>query len=177
MLSARLILLVSATNLICDDSLGGEPNDKIDQVLAEIVRMNKNLVTLTNKVNGVEKKVDGIEDKVDDVIKKEGELENQVNDVTKQVGEVKKQVEKVDNDVIYNRWKFVGRGWAGAYDDEVGKPSTTMKECVEFCQTKRSSDGDTWNAVAWRVSNGHCYCEKNDRGHHEDSEYLHFRAQ
>ena len=121
MLSVRLIFTVLATTLICDDSLGGEPNDRTGQVLAEIVRMNKN--------------------------------------------------------VIYNRWKFVGRGWAGAYNDEVGKPSTTMKECVEFCQTKRSSDGDAWNAVAWRVPNGHCYCEKNDRGHHEDSEYLHFRAQ
>ena len=103
MLSVRLIFTVLATTLICDDSLGVEPNDRIDQVLAEIVRMNKNVVTLTDKVNGIEKTVNGIEDNVDDVIKKEEELEKQVSDV-------KKQVEKVDSDVIYNTWKFVGKG-------------------------------------------------------------------
>ena len=164
MLSARLILLVSATNLICDDSLGGEPNDKIDQVLAVMVKMSENVETLKNKVNGMEKKVNGIEETV--------------SDVKKQINVVDAKVEKVDTDVIrYNTWKFVDRGHPESADDYVYKAGTTMKECLEFCQTKRMKDGGEWNGVVWHESSRQCYCEKNDRGHQEDSDWLHFRAQ
>ena len=160
--------------------------------------INKNVEVLMVKEDGMEKKVNGIKNQVDEVIKKEGELEihfgdvtkqvgevtKQVGDVTKQLGEVKKQinvvdakVEKVDSDVLYNTWKFVGRGFEGSHEAEVGKVDTTLKECLEFCQTKRMSDGGEWNGVTWVVSTGICFCEKNDRGHGEDSHYLHFRAQ
>ena len=190
--------------------LGGETNDRIDQVLAV-------METLTDKISGMEKKVNGIEetvqtisdmedataehvakleDKVDDVIKKEGEhfgdVTKKVDDVTKQVGvvtkkvrdlskqidNVKKQVKKVDSDVIYSTWKFVGRGWQLSHEAEFYKDgTTTLKECLEFCQTKRMSDGGEWNGVTWNEPTGTCCCEKNDRGHVEVSYSLHFRAQ
>ena len=86
-------------------------------------------------------------------------------------------MEKVDSDVLYNTWKFVGRGDEGSHDGQVYKGPTTLKECLEFCQAKRMSDGGEWNGVVWDVSNRTCFCEKNDRGHREDSDYLHFRAQ
>ena len=216
----RLILLVLATTLICVDSFGGTPNDRIDEVLAVIMDMNRNVKTLTDKVNGMEETVHTIsemedataehvaklEDKVDDVTKQVGDVTKQVGDVTKQVGDVTKQVgdvtkqvgevenqvgevktqinvvdekvEKVDSDVIqYNTWKFVGRGYEGSHDEEVDKDGTTMKECLELCRNKRMSDGGEWDGVVWYVPNGRCWCQKNDRGHREQSNYLHFRAQ
>ena len=149
MLFARLILLVLATTLICDDSLGVEPNDRIDQVLAVMVKMNEKVDVLTGKMNSMEETV----------------------------ADVKKQVEKVDNDVLYNTWKFVGSGFYASHDDQVQKSVYTMKECLEFCQSKRMSDGGEWNGVVWNERNGNCWCEKNDRGHREHSDYQHFRAQ
>ena len=180
----RFIFLAVATSLICHDiTLGEEPNeDRIGAILSAITKINANVEVLAVKVDGMEKNVKGIENKVDDVIKKEGE---HFGDVTKEIGEVTKQinvvdakVEKVDNDVIYNTWKFVGRGTEGSYDAEVyHKAGTTMKECLEFCQTKRIIDGGEWNGVVWVVSSGEYWCEKNDRGHSERSDFLHFRAQ
>ena len=105
---------------------------------------------LTVKVDGMEKKMNGIEKKVD----------------------------KVDSDVMhYNTWKFVGRGFEESHDDIVNKYPTTKEECLEFCQTKRMSDGGEWNGVVWFVSTRGCLCVKNDGGHHKDSGALHFRAQ
>ena len=57
MLCVRLILLVLATTLICDDSLGVELNDRIDQVLSVIMKMNYKVDVLTGKVNRMEKTV------------------------------------------------------------------------------------------------------------------------
>ena len=154
------------------------------------------------KVDGMEKKVNGIENKVDDVIKKEGELEihvgdvsKQVGDITKQVGDVRKQmdsgisdvknqinvVDKKVEKVIYNTgilgYKFVGKGYQEKYDAEVYKDGITLKECLEYCQIKRMSDGVEWNGVNWRASDGFCWCMKNDRGNRPDmSDWLHFRA-
>ena len=193
MFSMRLIFLLMAISLICHDiTFGEEPNeDRIGAILFAITKINKNVGVLTVKVDGMEKKVNGIENKVDEVIKKEGELEIHVGDVTKQVGEVKtqvsdvkneinavdKKVEKMKSEVLYNTWKFVGRGQEQIYDDQVGKDGTTLKECLELCQKKRISDGVEWNGVTWCVPHRWCYCNKNDRGHSENSRWLHFRAQ
>ena len=105
---------------------------------------------LTVKVDGMEKKMNGIEKKVD----------------------------KVDSDVMhYNTWKFVGRGFEESHGDLVQKLTTTKEECLEWCQTKRMSDGVEWNGVAWFEPSGGCGCHKNDLGHTESSYHLHFRAQ
>ena len=126
----------------------------------------------------MEKKVNGIENKVDDVVKQVGEVTKQVGEVKKQINVVDAKVEKVDSDVIqYNTWKFVGRGWQGSSDEHVFKRGIKMKEYLEFCHTKRMKDGGVWNGVVWYEPNGDCYCHKNDHGHHEDSNHLHFRAQ
>ena len=153
MFPVRLILLVFATTLICGDSLGGEPNDRIDQVLAEMVKMNDKVDALTGKVNGMEKTIT-------------------------------KQVEKVDSNVLqYITWffgykyKFVGKGYDASHSDQVGVGVTTLKECLQWCQKKRTRDGSDWNGVKWYESNGHCSCVKKDRGHEEVSGCLHFRAQ
>ena len=60
MSSVSLILLVLATTLICDDSLGGEPNDRIDQVLAVMVKM-------AAKMNDMEKTIDDVKKQVEKV--------------------------------------------------------------------------------------------------------------
>ena len=175
MLFVRLILLVFATTLICDDSFGGEPNDRIDQVLAVMIKMNDKVDALTGKVNGIEETVQMLEEKVDDVTK-------QVGNVTKQINVIDKKVDKVDSDVISKTWllgyKMVGVGSTGKRDDSVHKFGTTMKECLEWCQTKRIIDGGEWNGVVWHVPSGTCVCNKNDHGHYRrGSDSLHFRAQ
>ena len=100
MLSVRLMLLVLATNLIFGDSLGFEPNDRIDQVLAVMMRMESKVDVLEKKMNG---------------------MEETVHTISNQISSVEKKVEKADSDVIqytlFLGYKFVGRGWEGSKDD------------------------------------------------------------
>ena len=190
MFPVRHILLVFATTLICNDSLGGDTNDRIDQVLAVMVKMNDKVDVLTKKVNGMEETVqtiskmeDKLEDKVDGVTKQVGDIKKQmdsgISDVKNEISVIDKKVEKVDSDVIrHNSWDFVfvGRGYEVSHDEEVSKDDTTMKECLKWCQTKRMKDGVEWNGVVWEVYDGKCHCEKNDRGHREVRDYLHFKV-
>ena len=180
MLSVRLIFLVFAIALICEDSLGGDLNDRIDQVLAVMVRINKNVETLTDKVNGMEQKVNGVTKQVGEVTKQVGDIKKHmdsgISDVKNEINIIDAKVEKVDNDVLYNTWKFVGRGYEVSVDSMVRKDGTTMKECLKWCQTKRMGDGGEWNGVIWYEPNG-CRCNKNDRGHEVMPGCLHFRAQ
>ena len=75
-------------------------------------------------------------------------------------------------------YKFIGVGWYESNDEQnYYKEGTTMKECLEYCQVKRVSEGGEWNGVRWRVSDGLCSCVKNDQGHEDVSDWLHFRAQ
>ena len=158
MLSARLILLVLATTLICNDSLGGEPNDRIDQVLAVMMKMNEKIDVLAGKVN---------------------DIEETVGDVKKQVNAVDKKLEIVDIEVKYNTdtWEFVGKGHQGSHEEKLFyKNNTTVRDCLSYCYRKRRHDGGRWNGAVWGGAGGGCWCEKNDRGHVEASDYLHFKA-
>ena len=87
--------------------------------------------------------MNGIENKVDDAIKREGE---HFGDVSKQINAVDAKVEKVSSSV-HNTWllgyRFVGKGAEGSSDGSVYMPyksGSTIKECFEFCQTKRMQD-------------------------------------
>ena len=184
MLSVRLILLVLAT-LICDLSLGGEANDMMDKVLAEMLKMNDKVDVLTDKVDVLTKKVNGMEE-TDQTIstmevktaKQVAKLEDKEIEVKNEINIIDKKVEKVDSEVLYyNTWLLFGMGQEGSHTDEVSKDGTTLKECLEFCHTKRTRDGGEWDGVVWRVYDGKCYCEKSDQGHVELTGYLHFIAQ
>ena len=122
MFPVRLILLVFATTLTCDNSLGGEPNDRISEILAVMAKINENVDGLKGKVNGIEKTVSKLEDKVDGI--------------TKEISEV--GVEKI------NGYKFVGKGLYKTHDTHFYKEHTTMKGCLEYCQFQRLKLGSEW---------------------------------
>ena len=178
----------------------------IEVLTVKVDGMEKKVNGIENKVDDAIKKVGDVKIQVGDVTKQVGDVKTQVGDVTKQVGEVKtqvgdietqigdvktqvgdvtklinvvdKKVEKVDSDVVqYNTWVFVGNGYQGSDYGQVYKVVKTLKECLEWCQTKRMSDGVEWNGVAWFEPSGGCGCHKNDLGHTESSYHLHFRAQ
>ena len=150
---------------------------KMDKLVGIASKLNTEVGEVTTQVGDVTKQVGEVKTHVGDVTKQVGDVTKQVGDVKKQINVVDKKVEKMKSEVLYNTWKFVGRGQEQIYDDKVGKDHTTLKECLELCQTKRMSDGVEWNGVVWRVSSGRCFCEKNDIGHYEDANYLHYKAQ
>ena len=85
-------------------------------------------------------------------------------------------MDNVDNDVVLFNWKLIGYGYRESYSQQVDKYHTTFQECVAFCTKKRQDSGVSWNGFSWYVPDGQCKCFENDRGHHEDSNHLHFRV-
>ena len=71
----------------------------------------------------------------------------------------------------------VGYGSQEHYDDEIHKHYTpTLEACVHVCVKKRREEGEEWNGVVWRWWNGGwCWCVKNERGHYDDDDALHYR--
>ena len=106
----------------------------------------------------------------------------QIVDLNSQVGELKSKMVEMDNGVsstaLLHGWKYYGRGAEGSSDDSVYKASTTLPQCVEFCEEKRGSGGAEWNGMAWVPSSGWCWCHMNDRGHNAAyTRWMHFKTQ
>ena len=100
MRSVRLILLVLATTLVCNSSLGGEPkNDKIDDILDFLVRMRISVDTLTDKVSGIEETVHTISVMEDKTAEHVSKLEDRVEEVKSEVSDVKSEVSYVKSKV------------------------------------------------------------------------------
>ena len=108
MFLARLILLVLATILICNDfTVGGETNDRIDVVLTELIKMNKNVEHLSDKVGLVEQSVQAVS--------------NAENATAEHVARLEAKIEAVDQNVEFfatSVWKFVGRGVFGSHHEQ-----------------------------------------------------------
>ena len=47
--------------------------------------------------------------------------------------------------------------------------------CVHVCEEKRKNDG-AWNGMIHRRSDNYCMCIKGDRGHTNDSAFVHYRT-
>ena len=135
MFPVRLILLVLAATLICDDSLGSEPNDRRDEILAVMIKMNDKVDVLTGKVNGMEETVGDIKKQVGEVTKEVGGVKKQMDSGMREVKrKIDKKAEKVDSDIISNTgllaYKFVGRGQVGSRDVD----PECFSHCVKMCR-------------------------------------------
>ena len=72
-------------------------------------------------------------------------------------------------------WKYMGRGW-GSYSSRI-HTRTTFQHCMDFCESKRSTDGSEWNGMWWKTDSGYCGCTLRDRGHNPDPLYMHFKIE
>ena len=52
--------------------------------------------------------------------------------------------------------------------------SATLAECLRLCFVKREGD-KTYNGVNYYIPGNNCFCTKNERGHREDNNYLHYK--
>ena len=96
----RLILLVLATTLVSNSSLGGEAkNDKIDDILDFLVNMRNSVDTLTDKVSGIEETVHTISVMEDKTAEHVSKLEDRVEEVKSEVSDVKSEVSDVKSEV------------------------------------------------------------------------------
>ena len=96
----RLILLVLATTLVSNSSLGGEAkNDKIDDILDFLVNMRNSVDTLTDKVSGIEETVHTISVMEDKTAEHVSKLEDRVEEVKSEVSDVKSEVSYVKSKV------------------------------------------------------------------------------
>lgn len=107
-------------------------------------------------------------------------MDSHITRVDSRLGRVEAKVEKVDSDVLYLGYQYIGVGIDRTRDDaSVVNYGTTVQECLQILHDKRMSDSTTWNGVVWRTTDGCCEIHKNDRGHRLDSwpDWLHFRAE
>ena len=168
----------------------GDVTKQVSDVKNQVSTVNDRVATVKNQVSAVNDQVAAVNDHVASVKNQVAVVKNQVAAVQNQVSaaqnaisDVRGKLEKVDNDVIHNTWllgwSFVGWGTDESNDEQHWyKDGTTLKECIEFCQIDRSFRSGEFNGVVWGVdAGGRCFCQKNDRGHRTNYDWLHFRAQ
>ena len=77
--------------------------------------------------------------------------------------------------------RFVGYGVNSADEEHVVVYDTTLGGCMDVCVDKRRREGEGWNGVVWRITDGVCWCIKKDQGHNSNNrygkKYRHYRFQ
>ena len=69
----------------------------------------------------------------------------------------------------------MGFGYRETTDDTVCTSTTaTLAECLRLCFVKREDD-KTYNGVYYYFPENYCCCTKNERGHQESNNYLHYK--
>ena len=192
MFPIRFMSLVLVTSqMLSNPVLSGNSNDRIDDVLAQLIRMGKRMDSVVTNMGKMEKQMKDVTDTEEQVMMKVAKMEDamwkmnekmaeedkKIGDVKNQISEVKTQMGKIEDVMSSVVWKWYGFGLYGTQEAWVYKHHTTQTECLAFCNNKRATEGAEWNGMNWLPSNGLCECSKNDQGHNpSEPSWMHWKT-
>ena len=168
----------------------GAGEDRIGILLSMMADMGKRVGSLTDSVKQIYRMEEETaehmlktEDRVSEIAQKEGGIEKKVGNIDTQMAQMKTEmaqvkikVDNVDNGVAFLNWRLIGHGYQKSLKEQVSKYSTTLHECIAFCTKKRQESGAAWNGFLWYLPTGQCFSNKNDVGHAENKDNLHFKV-
>jgi len=88
-------------------------------------------------------------------------LERKTSAVTSRVADLETdQKYAIQTYFSKHKIRFMGMGYYGNYQDRIDKSGCGLKECGDWCITKRREEGSAWNGFFYRTYDKDCGCLK-----------------